>query len=234
MSIILPWRPTHKSRVSNFEYIQYYLGRIFTKAEIIVADDTDTEFFNRGRALNVGVAQSIRSFLLFADVDILIRPDVLIEAYRKLCACAEQDHHKVSYVIPFTSLTFLKEDASKRIKAGFTPFHQWPDSDVDMYWTARSTGACNFVRRSVFDFVQGFEPRCHSWGFEDAIWDICCRTMVGSPEWLEGAGIHLWHPPARSPECRAQKNSLALCQRYESVSGDTEALLKIISERGVG
>jgi hypothetical protein len=207
-----------------------------------MCDDSDPHHFNRGRAINHGMAQveDSRSILLFADADLLLPAWAVLKSIETV-----RDGLK-SFAVPFNRLVFLSSSISDVIRRGVTkegffpepnfrsyPFRDYNNTELDMRWSTPTVGTFNVVSRETFDFVGRFEPRLHGWGFEDSVFNICVMTLTDSePVWTDCEGVHLWHPSARNPnDAEFIKGITFTRERYEPAYGNKEAILQLIAER---
>lgn len=224
VSLVIPWRPGPGRDHRALDFVTgMYRTALGIELEVIVADDAGTPF-NRGRALNAGVAQSRGEVLVLADADLVVPLDAIDSAVWTAAA--------VGYVVPFTEVAFLDEDLTADVLNGDATAPDAAEAAADVF-ARRSTGGCNVITRDHFDAVGGFDPRFAGWGFEDAAFDTAVSTLVGPGYWPPESvrAVHLWHPTARDPETPEHQQSLALCRRYEQAHGDRRAVETLIAER---
>lgn len=227
VSIIIPYRPLSAARARNFNFVKTYYTKLLPEAELVVADDPDKTLFrfNRGRALNEGVKRSIGDVLVFADTDYLIEPEVLLKAMREL-------NPSMGMVVPYTSVNFLTEDASKVVCVGIaSPFD--PKLSVDYTFDILATGGFNILTREAFLRVGGFDERHLGWGYEDASLAGSIQTLVGDIHWIPSKAVHLHHEINQNPGTPERETSRALCKRYEQAWGEQDAMQSLIRERSL-
>lgn len=227
VALVMPWRPSTPEREATMHFVHDHLLHALGPVEVVLADD-DHLTFNRGRALNLGVARTSASVLVLADADLWVPTDALQRAVANVDIA--------SYVVPFRELIALDAVASERIVAGTMAVdHDWRTEmpeHIELDWPRRSTGGLNVLRRDVFDAAGGFDPRFVGWGYEDSAFDIALSTLVGPPIWLDACAVHLWHPvDATRHDSGLQAEGLALCRRYEEASGDADKVRTLIEER---
>ena len=204
LSIIFPYRKSNQAREDNLNYTVQWYKNCFPEAEIIIADDDDPNDFNRGRALNIGVAQSSGDVLILADGDLIVP----ILTLRRCVDLASS----YGMIVPFSAITYLNLPATRRVLAGDNPFHRYADSQL---WTLKAMGGCNIMTRKNFYAAGGFDPNFRGWGFEDVAFCLAIRFWVGPIFWEQGSATHLIHPTSMRSASTQYDRSKALCKEYE-------------------
>ncbi len=211
VSVVIPWRAGDPNREASLNFVTSWYQQALPEAEIIFADDDDEEGFNRGRALNIGVAQSSGDVLVLADGDLLIPQRVIQSCVNKA--------HDFGMIIPFSSISYLSHSSSKRVIAGNSPFTRFGDS---IQFPTKSQGGCNIMTRENFDKAGGFDKGFRGWGFEDAAFSVSVRLYAGPLFWEPGSAVHLHHTPARDAHHPFYKESKALCTLYEDAINNSK------------
>lgn len=222
--VVIPHRPGDRQRARNTATVQSWWLHTFGLGTN-VCDDPNPTGFNRGRALNAGVADlgaDPFDVLVLTDGDLIPDQRAIEQAIGAVAAGSAR-----GYVVPFTEVRYLSAGATEAVHAGDAP----TDHELDGVWDRRSTGGINVMRVATFEAAAGFDPRFTGWGFEDSAWDIAVSTLVAPTRWMAGPVWHLWHPPARDPEHPSYQAGLDLCRRYEDAYGDVAAVRALIDER---
>lgn len=234
--IVIPYRAGDSARDASFAVVARWWTD-FTGGDLIACDDPDPDRFNRGRAINAGVRRllehvaGIRSddFLVAADADLIPSEHAVAECIGRLHA----QPGRYAYAVPFAQVEYVSRAATSEVHAGANPWA--PGIEIEGVWDRLSTGGITIVTVHAWALAQGFDPRFHGWGFEDAAFDIAARTLTGThPFHRHGSTVrHLWHPrPAEQDAGDAgYQASLALCHRYEDADGNPDALGALLRER---
>ena len=90
-----------------------------------------------------------------------------------------------------------------------------------------------FAMRPEEYWAAGGFPQLEGWGFEDIIFVVQTRTLIRDAVWHPGSITHLWHPSAVSVGSESYCRNLAICQKFEAVDRNPEAL-KALMIMGVG
>lgn len=221
--MIVPWRESDPARKAPYEFVVERIGRQLLDAELVVADDPRPTF-NRGRALNAGVARAAGDVLVFVDADMVV-PDEAI--YAALDAVGQG----AAMVVPFRRLLGLTGPASELVITGRSAFGPWGPDQVDLEWDRPSAGGMNVIRRDVFERVGGFDERFAGWGGEDAAFSIAVGTLAGPVEWVAATAVHLWHPWSPDRGSARTEANMNLARRYEDAWGIPDAMCELINQR---
>jgi len=223
--VVIPYRLTPE-RERLLLYVLAWLTEATAgiDATATVADDAHPDF-NRGRAINAGVAQTDGDVLAFVDADLMVPG----EAFR---AGLEAVKNGAAMVVPFTRREELTAKATAKVLAGADPWGPWEEDDFEYVMNNRGTGGINILTRATFEAAGGFDPRFAGWGYEDSAFADAVETLVGPVEWLSGTAVHLWHPldPTRHNPALAEAGT-ELCKRYTAAWGNREAMRALIAER---
>lgn len=229
VDVLIPFRPTNQPhREKNARFIYRHLQRSLPGARITLCDDPDPELFNRGRALNAGVAATDRPILVFADGDVWIP----LNALQSAVMSTRRWNSKRSYVVPFDKIIWMDELWSAEVLRGDKPIATRPSSKhIVLEWGQTSVGICNVVRRERFLDFGGFDPRYRGWGCEDVSWDAAAETLGGPKLRLRAEGRHLYHPVCESKSDAKRMAAIgALWERYGAARGNREQMRALIEE----
>ena len=216
LDVLVPWRPSTQAREAALRLVESHLAVVFPDAAVRRCDDPAPQF-NRGRALNAGMAATSAPVVVWADADLLVAADSLTTA-------VELAVDGAPLVVPFASLRGLSENATRQVVAGADPWGPWT---LDLDWTSRSTGGCNVLPRSTWEATGGFDGRFSGWGFEDAAFAAAVETLAGPISWLPGPAVHLWHPHDPTRHSGLYDLNAALCAQYNAAHGDVDAMRQL-------
>lgn len=221
VSVIIPFRPTHPSRIASASIVAESYQKALSEAgiahEIHYADDPDPTTFNKGRAINVGVNHAIGDVLIFADCDSIIDPANLAEAVN-IC-------HQYGMVVPFTCIRYMTREATAKWHKG-----ERKVKEIESDFIKPSVGVCNVIHRARFAEVHGFDPKFRGWGYEDAAIAMALTTLVGPVKWLPGDALHLWHPISRNSQNSTQRASLEHCHVYGKADNQFDTMRTLVDQ----
>lgn len=204
ISIVFPWRAGDPEREASMQHTVKWYKDCFPEAEIVFADDDDQEHFNRGRALNHGVAKSTGEVLILADADLIIAHKTLRNSVARA--------HEFGMIIPFSGINYMNQSATRKILNGSPPFVNYAGITPFM---AKSQGGCNIMTRLNWERSGGFDTKFRGWGFEDAAFSVNVRLYAGPLYWEPGCAVHLYHRSARNVNNGLYDKSQTLCKEYE-------------------
>lgn len=150
----------------------------------------------RGRNLGARYAQS--EFLCFLDSDAELLPDTLVELLRAL-----RSNDDIAMVVPVfvdqppeASAGVRPSIGRKLARAfGLTSLYRAPKARSNEYWDVDfGIGACQFVRRSVFEELGGFDEQIF-YGPEDL--ELCDRIRSQGRRVVQVRDARCIHPPRR-------------------------------------
>lgn len=214
LSIIIHYRKDCEDREFNLKTLLKFIDDHFTVNDIILVND-DKEFdkslkllisetinnlkilfvensdeFMKSYSFNMGAEHATGSILAFWDVDVLIDPKYIEDAYT-LIVSDVYDH-----VYPFNG-TFIDVQKTLFPWLAFYHFDQmfglWQDRDVDLHFASNtSPGGCNLISRKAFERMGGYDDRFIGWGFEDT--DFRERSLrVNTIKTLTNEDAICWH-----------------------------------------
>jgi hypothetical protein len=191
IAVVIPWRDGGcQYRRANAAYvIDYY--RALDIGPVIATDDGKRDGpFNRSAAYNLGYAQVPAGIdaVLWNEADTLI-PRAHVTAAALLATSAP------GLVIPFTERHELDQPTTARILTeGLDPFTQ-PAALVMPDRT--SIGQAGVTSRATMDLIGGrWDEHYSSWGFDDNGMHHVFWHCAAPARWIDGPGMHLWHPHA--------------------------------------
>lgn len=234
ISMIIPWRNRAGATSASTRARDLVIGHVCDevgRVEVVLADDPNPGPFNRGRALDHGVARADGSLLLFHDADMVLPIGNLSRAFDRL-----HWPDQPGYVVPFTSVAYLSQVGTTGVLAGDASFaldlitYPTCGSLVDMRWERLSTGGVNVLTRDHYMRAGGFDPRFAGWGGEDAAFDLAVGTLVAPGAHIDGQAAHLWHPYATDRGTQQTEVNMLLCRRYEQAWDDPDAMRALIAE----
>lgn len=189
----------------------------------------DIEVIHPGQQTRGSARNAIVSALevLECDVAVICDADTLPE--KEALRDAIYGAHTVGgQHFPYNSYHYLSEEGTKLFYRGVREFDY---SHYDMEGPGSYGGV--FAIRPDDWWAAGGSPDLVGWGFEDIIFVVQARTLVGEAKWHPGALTHLWHPSAVSTTSESYVRNLAICQKFESVDRNPEAL-KALMLMGIG
>ena len=228
IDVIFPCRITDDYRKRNFKYVREAyrncLNEILRETdlkfnvEFTVADDSNAEGFNRGRAINEAIYHIYKysygpetTHYIFADIDMVPTKELL---YKAIVASDTAP----GFVVPFTRIQFLNEKGSELLRKNKASGLPWPPEYVEFDFQQRGTGSINVMRKEVFDRIGCFDEHFTTWGYEDSAFHITSEFLCGPTTWIEGTILHLWHPHTYRDGGPEQQKCLKYCQEmYDSV-----------------
>ena len=148
--------------------------------------------FNKSWVVNVGVERSPRSARLVCvlDGDILVDRDFVRRNVERFEYPAAGAH------LPFRDMLYL-DDRSTRLAIDRRCRDGLPAVPLEIvrgFLVRRSPGGCVWLRRDVFEAVNGFDERFEGWGGEDL--DFVLRLQLATAiHFYDDPLMHLWHPP---------------------------------------
>lgn len=202
IAIVIPWRDGGcPHRRANAAHVAAYYRSLNIGARyrvIVTGDGNASGPFNRSAAYNRGLAKTTADMLVWNEADTIIPADQLREA---IDLAAEAP----GVVIPFTERHELTPAAAEQVRNGADP---WTAETEKVYGGGRSIGQCNVTSRATIDAIGGaWCEKFAGWGYDDTLMFHAFKVLAGPPRWVEGKGVHLWHPKpiaSKDPAVRAQ------------------------------
>jgi len=225
LSIIIHFRKDCDDREFNLKTILNYLStnfkicdktvvideRIFSKENVLtdIKQLTDNvvyvvneEEFRKSYCFNRGAETAKGNILCFWDVDILIEPKYIAEAYDKILNQKIYDHiYPFSGVFVDVKKPFFSEFIST---FNFKKLNEQLTSQEIGFYNGNvhvasniSPGGCTMISREAFNKMGGYDERFIGWGFEDT--DFRDRSKkVNRVSYLSENVV--WHLSHNSPD----------------------------------
>ena len=189
IAVVIPWRSSNDpDRDSAQRYVEDYYNSLPLHQVIVTSDGTEAGPFNRHRAYNLGYAQTDADVILWNEADTLIPLDQIEYA-------AHLALETPGLVIPY----------SERHELDATQTATVYDHDVDpftltgeyaVYRDGTSIGQAGVTSHATIDAIGGqWDERFAGWGYDDNAMMHVFALLAGSPRWVQGKGVHLWHVP---------------------------------------
>jgi len=184
--------------------------------DIRIVEVVDDQYFNKGRAHNIGAGLTNQPLLFFCDCDILLEPAVVTSLLDEVCATGDS----------FGTLAGVRESESNsrngkhvvcfgyelRIRTADGRQLRIIDQEEDTEDGTRQAPGLLMVRRSDFLAIGGYNGRLHmyGWGWDDQ--DMIARLTLGAglQRIMRGTAIHLSH------DDKARVQAYPMSNRWES------------------
>jgi hypothetical protein len=205
-TVIIPHSNTDPTRDRNLKYIIHYYRKHLPNSIIIVPEqNSDTDLngfpidlhlkiaqdksFHKTKLFNEAFKKSDTPFLVLADNDCIVHPEVLNRL--------EEEMEDCDFLLPFDFV------------------HNWTPQETHEFITKgimlpgrsrvhRNTGGCNVVRRETYIDVKGFDEHIRGWGCEDSIFPEKIERFHRMKRWTKHNMYHLYHnvvhAKGRNPE----------------------------------
>lgn len=247
-SIVVPIHVDFKERLDHLSFLYSYFDRYFFNHQLIVVElglapkapqhpSVQVEFvksdrvFSTGEISNIGAEFVVNPFFCKYDVDALVHPKALFDAFEKM-----KNHPDTSMVLPYNGISFtiqnpLREEIIKSCDFEALPFVKKDQVDA---WTGKnmyvkndqSIGLIHHFRTSVFKALGGYNEEFVGWGYEDNEVATRFEKLQHPLQFLENYNaFHLDHPRAPGDPVQAFKN------QYRSLvvkNMDAEGILEYI------
>lgn len=198
-SFVVPWR-FHPERKAIYEWGSARLQRLFPTAPILFSDGGE-ETFDRGTAINRGVAKAITKYIFVVDLDTVFNHTEI-----GLALCAMDDG--APWVFPFESYLRLHRSTTTKVlrepPVVILPTLDIYDGGADVFTVLENSpydppesGLVGF-RRHDFMEMGGFPEQFRGWGYEDRAFRLLMDRLMGPHQRTRGTIYHLWHPEPRS------------------------------------
>ena len=216
VSVCVPWRAGDPSRERNLAYVRRFWESFGWPVHL---GDTRHQMFNRSAARNQAARQSDSELIVFADADIVGKPDVILAA-----AVWTLQHGTAAW--PHTITHLLSKADTETVHAGATPTMR------GQRLFEGSPAGILIVHRTMFEFTGGWDEGFDGgWGFEDVAYAIVLQTLADTRR-FDGRLTHLWHPTAREKPAAIgyRTPNRARRDRYRAAEGDAPAMRQLLEE----
>lgn len=196
-AVVIPWRDGgDPHRRANFEYVRDYYQALDIGPVIVSDDGNATGPFNRSAAYNRAFEQAGSDVIVWNEADTIIPVDQLREAIALAIGA-------VGVVIPFTERHELSPEGAEHVRSGADP---WTAEVEKVYGGGRSIGQSNVTSRATLAAIGGrWCEKFSGWGYDDTLMFHAFKVLAGPPRWVEGKGVHLWHPkPIASKDAKVR------------------------------
>lgn len=221
ISVLIPFRPDHPSRVRSFHWILQFYRELLPDAEICVGT-CKTQLFSKSRAINQAAKQATRDIFVIADADMFYDPHIIKQAVNLL--------DRAAWVIPYKQVLDISENSTKQLLAAKP---HWP---VKMHLevkqrTPRTVGGINVVPRKHFEAVGGWDERFVGWGGADDAFFCALETMCGRHKRLDHFIYHLWHKPLKAKSNPNYAYNYSLAMQYFKAYKNKSLMQKILNAK---
>jgi hypothetical protein len=205
ISFVIPYRET-KERKVLMDFCLKRIQKFFPHSEIVISNNYEDEF-SRGKAINIGVENSNRKYLVIVDADILIERAVIFESIRLL------NETEYKWIIPYNLYAGLtKESTDYILSQCHDVFLKTLLLKSKTYITSHEpTGGITIIKHSDYLDVGGFDERLFGWGFDDNIFAHKANIILGSPARIDTYLYHMYHE-------KIDKSKLSNKEIFEEVS----------------
>lgn len=221
--LVVPRRPDGGRRDRLWEFCEAWWSERFPEWELVVSDSDPDRPFNRGQAIN-------RGSLGHWDVLVALDGDVVADAEQVAAAVAlAADSGRLT--LAYDEYAALDRQMSDKVLAGHSGRWTHRPSPV-----ARShVSSIVAIPRPLWSAIDGFDPRCEGWGFDDTILAHTARVLGGGIERVPGKVYHLWHPPSAhaKPDDPHRQAAALLANRYFAEL-DPIRMFTLVAERTAG
>lgn len=203
ISVVIPYKEDPYDdgyRKKNFDYVKKQFKWYCPEAEIIIGEDTSGEKdFCRSHSINDGVHKSKGDILIITDCDILINKQIIDRAINQLS--------NSPFVIPFGRCLDFTPECTDKILENHN-FEQ--EINIEKYeeqarlvrdirkgngkLIEEVAGGISVMTRKFFDEIGGFDERFTGYAYEDTMFCLKAKKLLGNYSILEDEWIgHLWH-----------------------------------------
>lgn len=226
LTIVIPFRPSTEERQAIFDWVHAKYGYMFPDSEIIVADSSASNPFNRSQARNNGMDEVRTKYVLLSDADTLgIKP--YIEG------AIEAINDDSPWVIPFDvgGLYILNQEYSLELMSK-GPDVEFTKEELKPKNRPPAIGGLSCMKTESFHRVNGYDERFLGWGYEDNAFQLAMDAVVGSYKRLANSwAIHLYHDAPRTITNQQPNfgHNYGHIQNYKRAEGNKGSMLRVVS-----
>lgn len=210
-SYVISHRTSTEDRKRNLDYLISYINNNFENVDIIVVEqDSEEKYFNincrkvlfkdngpfkRSACLNIGYNNAKFNKILFADNDLLIPRDQIIESLNRLDEYdSVNPYEKVRDMDEYSTIQLINVD-------NFSAISSYSERGGIVF----SGGACFFTREG-YAKIGGYDEEFIGWGGEDNACSHKIEYLLTSYE-IKGHCWHMSHSRVMSNEVHPDYNN---------------------------
>jgi predicted glycosyltransferase involved in capsule biosynthesis len=204
-SIIISYRESDEDRKINLQRVLYFLSKLLDyETEIVLVEQDNTskikwinqndqinhifiynnKIFNKGLGYNVGVNNAKGDYLIFNDIDVLLK----IDSYRSSLKLL----NKTDVVNPYDILYKLDKNESEAFISNDYNFNIIETLGQKIIPNVIS-GGIFMMKKEKFLLLKGFDENCYGWGHEDEIFDVKIKKTELNIINVKDIAIHIHH-----------------------------------------
>lgn len=235
-AIIIPLQIDFPERREHFHFVHSYFQSHFVNHQLLIVEmgreqeipfshfiQTEGEF-STSIASNVGVTKIKTPYFCKFDVDAVLSPKALFDAFQWL-----KKDSNTSFILPYNRISYrifspLREQLLQA--ANWEDLEEMQKSPHVKVKNDQSTGLIHLFRTSVFKELGGYNEEFVGWGYEDDEIVHRFEKLNHPPQFLkEACAFHLEHPRKASSVLEYSKN----WYRYSVIQNmDSESLREYI------
>jgi predicted glycosyltransferase involved in capsule biosynthesis len=230
-SILIPIEVDCKEREDHFNFLQTYWHRYFCNYQLIIVEKGNIsklkiaidqpvdhhliqfeEQFSSAKVSNSGASLVKTPFFCKFDVDALIHPKAIFDAFERL-----KKESDLSFLLPFNGYSVnvqdpLRQQMMQTFDWSLLPYIGKEESEKFHFEHMQlknndSTGLIHHFRTSVFKKLGGYNEEFIGWGYEDEELVARFEKFNHSKHMLANyTAFHLDHPRKKGDEIQAFKN----------------------------
>lgn len=211
VAVIIPWRDSGDARRQrNLAYVRAYYQKLDMGPVILSGDGKEDGHFNRQAAYNRGLTQTSADTILWNEADTLIPLPQIMSA-------AQMAQSRPGLVIPYTERHELSPAQTGRVLQNLAdPFDEPGEDRIFKHGT--SIGQAGVTTRHTIELIGGWDENFQGWGYDDNAMLHVFSELAGKTRFVDGWGVHLWHPPAyRKPSKEAAQQTRRNAERNRAM-----------------
>lgn len=246
ISILVPFRPDHGSRSTNWRWLKKYWKHELPEAEIVIGHDY-WQPFSKTSALNDAARKARGDIFVLLDADVFLDGDIIREAASRIRVSEEKGYplwfvpYRRAYRLrDWSTLVLLDSDPTEpeRFPEYCVGEHEWLiESPTSASYGHRYGAMIQIMSRTAFETVGGMDCRFRGWGSEDVSFMRAVDTLYGKHKTLNRSIYHLSHfkigDTYQTREWADQERSLPnshLAMRYYRAIGDRSKMRALANE----
>lgn len=232
ISIIIPYKKDkeYQGRIFGWNVRRYeeivcpYLKDRDCDFELILEEDTHNIFY-KTRILNRAVNKANKEILLFADMDMVFDPEILMKGIE-----AASKHKGIIHLGKY--LHRLTRKKTEEILMGNVDVEiSITEEDSELTSSIMPAGLVVLLKESFYK-VNEMDERFYGWGAEDSAFNCAMVAIVEQSVRIEGDVYHLWHPREKQQSIAQGhfERNRRLYRRYARLIKDKKNMLKLVNE----